>query len=411
MGKQKRLDINWYAGVEDIITYDIPGDQSQRVHSFVIKADKNDTSNRLVQKTSTLGQITAVYSPISLKTTITINLSKEDTFDLGGKTYYWDHRCDSATDSSDTKVPIRGNFVIEAAVQTPFDGTNLPSEATRFIPLLDIITDGYVPRRNFSNPDYFDSILVYEKREIDTQQASLQQYINSEATNRTTADTTLQNNIDTEASVRTNVDTAESQARVAADSTLQTNIDNETSSRTSADLTLQANINNEANSRSDADTILQNNIDAEALGRTNADTTESNFRSAADIILQNNIDAESLTRSNADISLENNKVDKITGKQLSTEDYTTPEKTKLAGIQASAVSLATVKADTQIASAITDDHTHANKATIDSIVQNDLTSIGIFNALLDLILNGNYNCETAPFDIDAEKLTIDINLR
>lgn len=44
------------------------------------------------------------------------------------------------------------------------------------------------------------------------------------------------------------------------------------------------------------------------------------------------INNEATTRANALNALDNAKVDKVTGKQLSTEDYTTPEKTKLAGL-------------------------------------------------------------------------------
>lgn len=44
------------------------------------------------------------------------------------------------------------------------------------------------------------------------------------------------------------------------------------------------------------------------------------------------INNEATTRANALNALDNAKVDKVAGKQLSTEDYTTPEKTKLAGL-------------------------------------------------------------------------------
>ncbi len=116
----------------------------------------------------------------------------------------------------------------------------------------------------------------------------------------------------------------ETTARQNADDTLQQNIDTETTTRTTADTTLQNNIDAEASARTSADTTLQNNIDAEASARTSADTT-----------LQNNIDAETSARTSADTTLQeqiNTKVDKITAKGLSTEDYTTTEKTKLAGI-------------------------------------------------------------------------------
>ena len=59
------------------------------------------------------------------------------------------------------------------------------------------------------------------------------------------------------------------------------------------------------------------------------------------------IDAEESARQLADQALDNTKVDKVAGKQLSTEDYTTAEKQKLAGLNASDFATAAqgVKAD------------------------------------------------------------------
>ncbi|WP_315114227.1 hypothetical protein [Clostridium intestinale] len=83
-----------------------------------------------------------------------------------------------------------------------------------------------------------------------------------------------------------------------------------------------------------------------------------------------------------------NKVDKVSGKQLSTEDYTTTEKSKLAGVAASANNY--VHPSTHAATVITEDtthrfitdidktnwndantkkHTHSNKSIIDAITQ------------------------------------------
>jgi predicted outer membrane protein len=372
MEKRKRLDIDWYAGVEDVIVYNLPGDHSRRDHSFVIKADKAETSTRLVEKTSAASQISASYDTSTLQTTITITLLKEDTFDLGGGTYYWDHRSVSASDVNDTKVPIRGNFNIEAAIQTPYDGTNLPSSATRYIPIPEAIIDGAVPRRNFSNPNLYDSIFVYEKNEIDSLQTTLQSNINAEATTRESADTSLNTN---------KVDKAVGKGLSTED-------------YSTAEKTKLSGI------EASAVALSTVKADSQIASAITDDHTHAN-KAALDLVSGTNTGDQDLS----------GKVDKIVGKGLSTEDYSTAEKTKLSGIEASAVALSTVKADSQIASAIIDDHTHVNKLLIDNITQNDLTSIIKFNALLDLILNGNYNCEVAPFAIDAAKLTVDINLR
>ena len=75
--------------------------------------------------------------------------------------------------------------------------------------------------------------------------------LNSEITNRTSADTTLQANID-----------AESAARVLDISGVNDSIATEITNRTNADTLLQSNIDAEALARTNADTNLQSNIDA-----------------------------------------------------------------------------------------------------------------------------------------------------
>ena len=96
------------------------------------------------------------------------------------------------------------------------------------------------------------------------------------------------------------------------------------------------------------------------------------------------------------------KVDKVTGKGLSTEDYTTAEKSKLSGIESSAVALATVKADVDVASAISLkhsnslDHSHSNKATLDNI-QEALTTV----------LKSNYDTAYTNSHTHSNKSTLD----
>lgn len=72
---------------------------------------------------------------------------------------------------------------------------------------------------------------------------------------------TANNHGTNKAYVDTSVST-EASARSSADTTLQSNIDSEASTRASADTTLQSNIDTEASTRSSADTTLQSNIDA-----------------------------------------------------------------------------------------------------------------------------------------------------
>ena len=85
---------------------------------------------------------------------------------------------------------------------------------------------------------------------------------------------------------------------------------------------ISKNISDEAQSRLQEDTKLQNNIDTETLNRTQADT-----------LLENKITQEVSDRVQAVENLNNRKVDKVDGKELSSNDFTDLLKAKLDNIQ------------------------------------------------------------------------------
>lgn len=85
---------------------------------------------------------------------------------------------------------------------------------------------------------------------------------------------------------------------------------------------ISKDINDEAQSRLQEDTKLQNNIDAETLNRTQADT-----------LLENKITQEVSDRVQAVENLNDRKVDKVDGKELSSNDFTDLLKAKLDNIQ------------------------------------------------------------------------------
>lgn len=127
--------------------------------------------------------------------------------------------------------------------------------------------------------------------------AAVQANLDSEATTRATADTTLQTNID---AVQANLD-AETTARGNADATLQSNIDAEASTRAANDATLQANLDAEEAARLAAELVLTQNLAAEEAARI-----------AADLVLQGNIDTEAAARLAGDAALQTY-VDSVTG--------------------------------------------------------------------------------------------------
>lgn len=85
---------------------------------------------------------------------------------------------------------------------------------------------------------------------------------------------------------------------------------------------ISKDINDEAQSRLQEDTKLQNNIDTETLNRTQADT-----------LLENKITQEVSNRVQAVENLNDRKVNKVDGKELSSNDFTDLLKAKLDNIQ------------------------------------------------------------------------------
>lgn len=204
----------------------------------------------------------------------------------------------------------------------------------------------------------------------------LQQNIDKEISDRTSADTLLDNKftglINTESTARANEDEKinaridqEIKDRKAGDEALSTRIDslnsgvtgsldelrekvtnNTTAIQTEVErakaaeqalkdslttamenhkddlVAISKDINDEAQSRLQEDTKLQNNIDTETLNRTQADT-----------LLENKISQEISDRVQAIENLNNRKVDKVDGKELSSNDFTDLLKAKLDNIQ------------------------------------------------------------------------------
>jgi hypothetical protein len=110
------------------------GDVTAKILSFVVKLTKDQSSNRLVFKRNTIAggdtnQISASYT--SPNTTITVKILSSDTWDLNAKLYYYDLVSIEPTDSNKEVTLFDGKFNIPWEVQGPFDGTDLPDNATR----------------------------------------------------------------------------------------------------------------------------------------------------------------------------------------------------------------------------------------------------------------------------------------
>lgn len=121
-------------GDKTTLTWTVSGDISGRKIIWVLKSTKELGSDRLITKKNTLAgggdsQLTAVYSAVTLLTTITVYLLTTDTYDLVSKKYYYDITSESDSDSADHITILYGDHIIIADVQNPLDGTNYSEDA------------------------------------------------------------------------------------------------------------------------------------------------------------------------------------------------------------------------------------------------------------------------------------------
>lgn len=111
----------------------------------------------------------------------------------------------------------------------------------------------------------------------------------------------------------------------ASETLLDTNIKNETKRAQDEEARIELKA---------VDLVTKEETRAIAAEKANSDAISSidEAYKAADTSLSNRITAEANDRKAADTALDDKKVDKVEGKQLSTEDYTTAEKTKVGNL-------------------------------------------------------------------------------
>ena len=122
----------------NLICY-VPGDVTTQKLIFVVKASKDLTGDRLIEKKNTAAggsddEIIITYA--NGKTKITVKLLKEDTQDFIETTYYHDTTSQPIGNATDPVTVSGGTLTIDKDVQSPFDGTNLPAAAERLVPIL-----------------------------------------------------------------------------------------------------------------------------------------------------------------------------------------------------------------------------------------------------------------------------------
>lgn len=376
-------------GDPQTISFYLSGDKTSDKIIFATKVGNGTASNgnvnaeltgdRLIEKKNSVAggsdtQIKTTYTDD--KTKIEIFLFKADTQDFTEPLYYSDVTIQPADLSTDPVTVKTYEHEIIFDVQTDLDGMNLPQQAIRYIPLPDTIDDGKVPRKNNSDPTLWESIDVYTKAETDV---LLDLEIDVTAFGAAFDARLLLKTLDNVAAGITNVHLT---------TTLKSNYDGYASGKEPANANIQSHISSISNPHS---------VTKAQVGLTDADNTS---------------DANKPVSSAQQTAL-NLKVDKVTGKGLSTEDYSTAEKNKLTDIEPDSVALATVKADTEIASAITDDHTHTNStvlnATQESFTTAHLDSIAREDALYNYLFSGILDMNNTVLSFDQNEMTIQID--
>lgn len=137
---------------------------------------------------------------------------------------------------------------------------------------------------------------------VNSKPVAIQADLQTETTNRTNADKTINNSLTTEVSDRKSGDTTNANA-----------IQAETTARSQADSSAAAALNTEKTTRSAADTSLSNNLASEASARSAADVALTNQFNT----VNSGLNSESVTRSAADATLTKSVTD--TQKQVQTE--------------------------------------------------------------------------------------------
>jgi len=130
----KTQSINFYRGESTSITLTIEGQYDNHDLVFVVKANNNQESPRVIEKKLSRGEITILsYDAETNLTTIKISMSISDTADLKIKKYVFDIDSINLSNTEEVQTCIYGNFNLTADVQTPSDGYETPETAKRFI--------------------------------------------------------------------------------------------------------------------------------------------------------------------------------------------------------------------------------------------------------------------------------------
>ena len=115
----QNLDIEIYRGDRRVLEFFYPGDITEDRIKFVVKADRNLTTARLIEKVNGDGGIDIESSGIYTK--ISVYLEPADTQALDSADYYYDIIREDPQNSIDYETIYYGLFSVNADVQNPYD--------------------------------------------------------------------------------------------------------------------------------------------------------------------------------------------------------------------------------------------------------------------------------------------------
>jgi hypothetical protein len=126
-------------------------DPTANKFTFVVKPDKGLTSSRVIEKKNTAAgggddELLVTYSDGTL--TIKMFYLKEDTEGLTASNYYYDILEEIPDDLNSGTTHFMGTCTIIPTVQSPYDGTDLPEDAVRYV---------IVPLRRVPPPSHYNS--------------------------------------------------------------------------------------------------------------------------------------------------------------------------------------------------------------------------------------------------------------
>lgn len=168
---QKLVEENIELTREDGSTFTfkpVKNNHSGRLLYVTIRREKDPvTGNRLVEKSSSAGQVHCDYNATRNESTISFDYLPEDTGDLAEDKYVYDIESINPTNANDKVTPKSGYVKLRGDVRNARNNTNLPTNGIRYIPLPETIENGKVPRKKNSDPTLWESIDVYTKQELD----------------------------------------------------------------------------------------------------------------------------------------------------------------------------------------------------------------------------------------------------